>query len=277
MKDFYYILGIKDNAPQQEIKQAYKKLALKFHPDKNEGDVFFTERFKEIQEAYETLNDPLKRHTYDLQRLNKQSNGKTYDHAIFSPLIEYFQSNKHSFEYNEEVTFTWKTMHAHKAYIKPFGPVEPTGQKTYKIKDFKHPILTFELYAESAIGGQTVKSTIKLKNLTYQEMLLHFRRIIEAEHNAHSPFSLRARLHRKKLRPKTEDSEWTPKRIRNGLILIILTILFTVGILSIINFFFPNWPQKEKLSLLSFNQSLFMLSFKFIEKNRNFNQNYKKD
>lgn len=240
MKDFYYILGIKEDCPQQEVKQAYKKLAMKFHPDKNEGDLYFTERFKEILEAYETLNDPLKRQNYDLQRLYKQNNPKGYDQANFSPYIEYFQSNKQSFEFNEEVTFSWKTLHAHKAFIKPFGPVDLSGHKTYKIKDFKHPVLTFELYAESGIDGQTVKSSLKLKNLTYQEMYLHFKRVIEAEHSGHPSFGLRARLLRKKLRTKAEEGEWTSKRIRNGLILIILTILLTVGLLSIINFFFPN-------------------------------------
>ena len=55
MKDYYYILGIKPNASTDEIKKAYRKLSLKFHPDKNDGDKFFEERFKEINEAYENL------------------------------------------------------------------------------------------------------------------------------------------------------------------------------------------------------------------------------
>jgi len=52
MKDYYYILGINQTSGLEEIKKAYRKLSFKFHPDKNDGDVFFTERFKEIQEAY---------------------------------------------------------------------------------------------------------------------------------------------------------------------------------------------------------------------------------
>ena len=58
MKNHYQTLGIKRNAETKEIKQACKKLALKFHADKNNGDKYFEERFKEIQEAYETLTNP---------------------------------------------------------------------------------------------------------------------------------------------------------------------------------------------------------------------------
>ena len=66
MKDYYYILGSPKTASIEEIKKAYKKLALKFHPDQNGGDKFFEERFKDIQEAYEILSDVDKRKQYDL-------------------------------------------------------------------------------------------------------------------------------------------------------------------------------------------------------------------
>jgi len=68
MKDYYYILGIDENASAEEVKKAYRKLSLKFHPDKNDGDKFFEERFKEINEAYETLVDPEKKRIYDFSR-----------------------------------------------------------------------------------------------------------------------------------------------------------------------------------------------------------------
>ena len=55
MKDYYYILGVDKNCSVEEIKKAYRKLSHKFHPDKNDGDTFFADRFKEINEAYETL------------------------------------------------------------------------------------------------------------------------------------------------------------------------------------------------------------------------------
>jgi len=65
MKDFYYILGVEGNATQHEVREAYRKLSKKFHPDVNGNDYYFEDRFKEILEAYDTLNDPAKRHRYD--------------------------------------------------------------------------------------------------------------------------------------------------------------------------------------------------------------------
>jgi DnaJ-domain-containing protein 1 len=67
MKDYYYILGVDSNATDEDIKTAYRKLSKKFHPDANNGEPFFEERFKAIQEAYETLSDPGKRSAYDLE------------------------------------------------------------------------------------------------------------------------------------------------------------------------------------------------------------------
>ena len=64
-KDYYKILGIEKTASADEIKRAYRKLALKYHPDKNPGDKSSEERFKEINEAYEVLSNPSKRERYD--------------------------------------------------------------------------------------------------------------------------------------------------------------------------------------------------------------------
>lgn len=64
-KDYYQILGVDRNASQKAIKAAYRKLALKFHPDKNPDDKQAEEKFKEINEAHEVLSDPAKRAKYD--------------------------------------------------------------------------------------------------------------------------------------------------------------------------------------------------------------------
>ncbi len=64
MKDFYEVLGVSKKATEAEIKSAYRKLALKWHPDKNKS-VDSTEKFKLINEAYEVLSDPKKRERYD--------------------------------------------------------------------------------------------------------------------------------------------------------------------------------------------------------------------
>ena len=64
-RDYYEILGVARNAPEAEIKKAYRRLAMKYHPDRNTGDTGAESKFKEAKEAYEVLSDTHKRATYD--------------------------------------------------------------------------------------------------------------------------------------------------------------------------------------------------------------------
>lgn len=64
-KDYYQTLGLSRGASADEIRKAYRKLAMQYHPDRNPGDKGSEERFKEINEAYQVLNDPQKRAHYD--------------------------------------------------------------------------------------------------------------------------------------------------------------------------------------------------------------------
>ena len=64
-RDYYEILGLQKNASDQEIKKAYRKLAIKYHPDKNPDDKEAEEKFKEAAEAYSVLSNNEKRRRYD--------------------------------------------------------------------------------------------------------------------------------------------------------------------------------------------------------------------
>jgi len=80
-KDYYKILGVDKKASQAEIKKAYRKLAVKHHPDKNQGNKASEEKFKELNEAYEVLGDPEKRKKYD----SLGANWKQYEQGGFDP------------------------------------------------------------------------------------------------------------------------------------------------------------------------------------------------
>jgi DnaJ-class molecular chaperone len=80
-RDYYRILGVNENADEKAIRQAYRKLARKYHPDVNPGDKMAEERFKDINEANEVLSDPEKRRKYDEMRRYRQQYGRWPDEA----------------------------------------------------------------------------------------------------------------------------------------------------------------------------------------------------
>lgn len=97
-EDLYKVLGVSSDASPDEIKKAYKKLAMKYHPDRNKGDSIAEEKFKSISTAYDTLSDPTKRSNYDnrgqgFQGFQGFNNGGGFGfHDMFGDM---FRRNKH--------------------------------------------------------------------------------------------------------------------------------------------------------------------------------------
>jgi curved DNA-binding protein len=79
-KDYYKILGVKPEATQDEIKKAYRKLAILYHPDKNPGNKQAEEKFKEVAEAYDVLSDEKKRREFDNIRTFGRIRNKKYNY-----------------------------------------------------------------------------------------------------------------------------------------------------------------------------------------------------
>ena len=94
-RDYYEVLGVAKGATEDEIKKAYRKLAIKYHPDRNPGDKEAEAKFREATEAYEVLSDDKKRPIYDqygfagLDGMDQGGGGAQYSHAFhdFSDLF----------------------------------------------------------------------------------------------------------------------------------------------------------------------------------------------
>lgn len=205
MKDYYYFLGIKNSASLEEIKKAYRKLSLKYHPDKNENDEFFAERFREIQEAYDTLSDVENRRIYDQRFGSFQRTQK----STLPPKIKNFNANKIRAQKGDEITIYWQTYDADLVKIIPFGLEKNHGERTFRIKEFdKNGQFQILLHAtntylhKSVVAGITITETSEIEPKPAQKF-------------------------EKKLEPKKEDkkSQLTVKQITAILFLILVFIM----------------------------------------------------
>lgn len=158
MKDYYYFLGISPDASEEDIKKAYRKLSLKYHPDKNDNDDFFAARFREIQEAYEILSDSGRRRTYD-QNLENHQKSFRYNTP---PSIKTFTANKIHAKKGEEIIINWQTSNADVVKVLPFGLEKPFGERIFKITEFKDGKFQILLHATNSLLHKTAVQGITI-------------------------------------------------------------------------------------------------------------------
>lgn len=92
-KNYYEILGLEPSASQEEIANAYRKLAKKFHPDLNQGDAFFAKHFLLIQEAYRNLSDPEKRKLFTSTNTQEETH-KNIKEELDEKIFAYCKASK---------------------------------------------------------------------------------------------------------------------------------------------------------------------------------------
>ncbi|MDT8324159.1 MAG: DnaJ domain-containing protein, partial [Bacteroidota bacterium] len=100
-KNYYEILGVKENASSEEIKKAYRRLAKEYHPDRHQGDAQAEAKFKEIGEAYDVLKDAGRRRKYD--ELRRYSSGQAQESMSYEDFMSRFGGQRSGS--SEE--FTW--------------------------------------------------------------------------------------------------------------------------------------------------------------------------
>jgi curved DNA-binding protein CbpA len=169
MKNYYYILGLQNNAEEQEIRTAYKKLSMLLHPDRNGGDRFFEDRFKEIQEAYNTLSHPTRRAVYDEELLtySQPQNNSTFN--ANPPSILQFESSKKAIAEGELVTIMWRVSNADSVHIDPLGLVEAVGTKTIRLPSMLgRPLLVLRLTATNTFVQKSLNRELNIQNKSFK-------------------------------------------------------------------------------------------------------------
>lgn len=175
MKDYYYILGVTPKASSDEIKKAYRKLSIKFHPDKNDDDSFFEERFKEIQEAYEILSNAARRTAYDHQYeqnfSNATINSNSNSYNNFYPVIDTFTASTTQIYDGDEVEFRWNVFNADNVQIDKVGSLPPKGSKKIRISGLRSSKgIRVTLSATNTYIDKSESKTIELFNRAYEDI-----------------------------------------------------------------------------------------------------------
>ncbi len=132
MEDLYKILEVERTATAEQIKKAYRELAMKYHPDRNPGDTVAEEKFKKINAAYSVLSDETKRKQYDMYgstdaNSSNTSYSRTYQNG--QGFGGYYQGNPFEEWFNEAKNYNWRSQYEYETSNKYYE--KPTKRKAF--------------------------------------------------------------------------------------------------------------------------------------------------
>lgn len=225
MTDYYKILGLDKNASQHEIKKAYRKLSMKFHPDMNNGDEFFENMFKQLQQAYEVLGNESSRKAYDLSQQNSKTTYRNQQEQSYTntkssykenmmPVIEYFAADKSIYYKDMEIRLRWNVQYADWVVIDLLGEVPSRGTKTVRLKNIPEgQYFSIKLKATNTYNSKSTSAEIVFEHVNARN-----------ERKKHQAFYTKS--------GKYKDNFWSSKgRIRRStyvLRLLIMIIPYTL-------------------------------------------------
>ena len=173
MKDYYYTLGVSHKASLSDIQQAYRKLSLKFHPEKNSNDPFYTLHYEKVKEAYQILSDDHKRFRYDKAYEKQLSSEVESILEASTPTIAAFFASKNMVQKGDIITISWEVFNADKVRINLIGEVSNNGTQTIRLTlpAANEPYLYLDLEASNNNSVQSSRKRLALKNTAYQSDL----------------------------------------------------------------------------------------------------------
>lgn len=171
MRDYYDTLGITPSATRIEIQRAYQRLALKFHPERNAHDPFFTLHYNRVKEAYEVLSDEHKRYRYDKALQAQQASMPNAPIALPPPVITSFFASKKTCRQADALTISWEVLNADVVHINLIGEVASNGTQTIRLMDV-HPsqhYIHIDLEATNEGHSTPILRRWSIRNLDYNE------------------------------------------------------------------------------------------------------------
>lgn len=131
MEDLYKILEVDRSATADQIKKAYRELAMKYHPDRNPGDAVAEEKFKKISAAYSVLGDESKRKQYDMYGSTDNSTYSSSTYNNGQGFGGYYQENPFEEWFKEAKNYNWRSQYEYETSDKYYE--KPTKKKAFSM------------------------------------------------------------------------------------------------------------------------------------------------